>query len=98
MVSYRAAAILMGMTSSLPVRALYPLPNWEPREGYRVDRALIFAFIRQESAFNVRAKSYVGARGLMQLMPATAGFIARKRFRGSKRNQLYDPALNISLG
>ena len=98
MVSYRAAAVLMGMTASLPVRALYPLPNWEPREGYRVDRALIFAFIRQESAFNVRAKSYAGARGLMQLMPATAGFIARKRFRGSKRNQLYDPALNISLG
>ena len=34
----------------------------------------------------------------MQLMPATAGFIAGKRFRGRARNQLYDPALNISLG
>ena len=56
MVSYRFAAVLMGVTASLPVRALYPLPNWEPREGYRVDQALIFAFIRQESAFNVERR------------------------------------------
>ena len=63
-----------------------------------MDRALIFAFMRQESAFNVRARSPVGARGLMQLMPATAGFVAQKRFSGKKRDLLYDPALNISLG
>ncbi|PPR10567.1 MAG: Soluble lytic murein transglycosylase [Alphaproteobacteria bacterium MarineAlpha11_Bin1] len=98
MVAYRAGAALIGSKSPPPAGALYPLPNWQPREGFRVDRALVFAFIRQESAFNVRAKSSAGARGLMQLMPATAGFIARKRFRGRKRNQLYDPALNISLG
>ncbi len=34
----------------------------------------------------------------MQLMPATAAFIAQKRFSGRNRNQLYDPALNMSLG
>ncbi|MEK9647044.1 MAG: lytic transglycosylase domain-containing protein, partial [Alphaproteobacteria bacterium] len=50
------------------------------------------------SAFNARAKSSAGARGLMQLMPATAGFIAQKRFSGRSRHQLYDPALNMSLG
>ena len=78
--------------------ALYPLPRWKPKGGFTIDRAVVFAFIRQESRFNTRARSRVGARGLMQLMPATAGFIARKRFRGRKRNQLYDPGLNLSLG
>ena len=98
MVSYRVGAALIGAPGPIPAGALYPLPDWKPREGFRIDRALVFAFMRQESAFNVRAKSSAGARGLMQLMPATAGFIAQKRFRGRKRNQLYDPALNISLG
>jgi len=98
MVSYRAGAALIGAAGPIPAGALYPLPDWKPREGFRIDRALIFAFMRQESAFNVRAKSSAGARGLMQLMPATAGFIAQKRFRGKKRDRLYDPALNISLG
>lgn len=98
MVSFRAGAALLSEGGTLPAVALYPLPNWKPREGFRVDRALIFAFMRQESAFNVRARSSVGARGLMQLMPATAGFIAQRRFRGKQRNQLYEPALNMSLG
>ncbi len=97
-VSFRAGAALIGAGEPLPASALYPLPQWKPPEGFRVDRALIFAFMRQESAFNVRARSSVGARGLMQLMPATAGFIAQKRFRGKKRDLLYDPELNISLG
>ena len=98
MVSFRAGAALIGNSSTLPASALYPLPQWKPREGFRVDRALIFAFMRQESAFNVRARSSAGARGLMQLMPATAGFIAQKRFRGRTRDLLYEPSLNISLG
>ena len=81
-----------------PVSGLYPLPRWRPPGGFRLDRALLYAFMRQESAFKVRAKSRSGARGLMQLMPGTAGFIARTRFRGRKRNQLFDPELNLTLG
>lgn len=77
--------------------ARYPVPRWQPRGRFTVDRALIYAFMRQESLFNLRAKSHAGARGLMQLMPGTAGFMAGKRFRGARRNQLYDPALNISI-
>jgi soluble lytic murein transglycosylase-like protein len=79
--------------------AAYPVPRWTPKDGFRVDRALIYAVIRQESEFNPKAKSPAGARGLMQLMPRTAGFVAKdRRFRSSKRGQLYEPAVNLELG
>ncbi len=76
--------------------ALYPIPIWRPARGFSVDRALVYAFIRQESGFNLRATSSAGARGLMQLMPATARFIAGRRIRSTA--SLYDPTLNITLG
>jgi soluble lytic murein transglycosylase len=75
--------------------ALFPVPGWTPSGGYDIDKALIFAFMRQESRFRVDAKSHRGASGLMQLMPATARFIARKR---TSRAALFDPAQNIALG
>ena len=80
--------------------ALYPLPPWQPRSGFNLDRALIYALMRQESAFKPTAKSRDGARGLMQLMPRTASFIAPGSgyHKRSKRNALYDPALNLELG
>ena len=78
--------------------ALYPLPEWEPSNGFTIDRALLYAVMRQESRFRIRAKSRAGARGLMQLMPRTASYMAGKRFRGSRRGQLFDPELNMTLG
>lgn len=79
--------------------ALFPIPGWQPREGFMVDRALLFAVMRQESAFNSTAHSAAGARGLMQMMPRTASEVARDRaLHGGKRDKLYDPELNISLG
>jgi len=79
--------------------ALYPIPPWQPERGFQVDRALIYAVMRQESAFRTNAMSRDGARGLMQLLPSTANYVERtRRFRGAARNQLFDPALNIDVG
>ena len=79
--------------------AYYPIPPWEPQGGFTVDRALIYAVMRQESLFRRYAKSRVGARGLMQLVPSTASSMTRRyKFRGSKRYALYDPGLNMMLG
>ena len=94
----RTAIALMRDNKLRIDRGLYPIPRWKPKNGFVLDRALVFAVMRQESAFKTRAKSHAGARGLMQLMPGTAGFISNKRFRGRTKNQLYDPALNLALG
>jgi len=78
--------------------ALYPLPAWEPPGGYTIDRAFIFALIRQESNFSSFAMSRVGARGVMQLMPSTARFVSSgTQFHGN-RTQLFVPTINIALG
>jgi soluble lytic murein transglycosylase len=88
-----------GWTQPDLAAVLYPLPAWRPTGGFAVDRAVIYAFIRQESSFDARAKSPDGARGLMQLMPRTASALDRHtRYRGRQRDLLYDPGRNLALG
>lgn len=81
-------------------RGQFPLPIYAPTTGYQLDRALLFGLIRQESRFKARAKSYAGARGLMQIMPATAAFVTgdRKLRYRSGRDQLYRISLNMNIG
>lgn len=58
------------------------------------------AIARQESAWNPQAQSSVGARGLMQLMPATAKQVAKQNdvIHYNNVSQLFDPETNIQLG
>ncbi|MDZ7629631.1 MAG: lytic transglycosylase domain-containing protein [Parvularculaceae bacterium] len=79
---------------------LFPLPAFEPENGFTADPALIYALMRQESKFKVEATSRVGARGLLQLMPRTASYMAKDKSlqRGKGRDKLYDPALNLAIG
>lgn len=79
---------------------LFPVPDYAPANGFTADPALIYALMRQESKFKVEATSRVGARGLMQLMPRTASYVAKDRNlqRGKGRDRLYDPAVNLAIG
>lgn len=74
--------------------ASFPLPEWNPKGGWQLDKALVFAFVRQESSFNPQARSPVGASGLMQLMPATAKSVSVS----SVQERLDDPGQNLALG
>ncbi len=82
---------------------MFPLFHWETikqeAKRYGIDPYLAAALIRQESVFNATAVSRVGARGLMQLMPATGQLVSRQQGNGSiTTNDLFNPELNIKLG
>ena len=62
----------------------------EKAAKYDVDPALVAAVVEQESRFRCTARSQVGARGLMQLMPRTGHWLGAR--------DLYDPAQNVDAG
>jgi len=76
----------------------YPQPVIEPEGGFTIERSLVYAIARKETDFNARARSAVGAYGLMQVMPTTAAELANDRAFVSDPERLYDPAVNARLG
>ncbi len=80
----------------------YPLPYRDivtarARE-LGLDAAVLFGLIRQESRFIADVRSAVGASGLMQLMPATAKWTAKKVGLDFRPAQVTDPDINVQLG
>ncbi|NRF28011.1 murein transglycosylase [Vibrio coralliilyticus] len=68
-------------------------------EKHSIDPITLMSLARQESGLDVEARSPVGARGIMQIMPSTAKYTARKyqlSYRSS--NDLYEVGKNIEIG
>jgi soluble lytic murein transglycosylase-like protein len=72
---------------------LFPVPPYNPDGGYHIDSSLVLAFARIESRFQTQATSPVGARGLMQVMPATA-----TKLGVSDPDSLYNPGTALAVG
>jgi soluble lytic murein transglycosylase len=65
----------------------------------QLDPAFVYGLIRQESRFIMDARSHVGASGLMQVMPATAKWTAKKiGMTGFTPDQITDREVNVAIG
>jgi soluble lytic murein transglycosylase-like protein len=81
-----------------PMSAQLPTPDWRPFKGWRVDRNLVYAHALQESKFITTARSGVGAKGLMQIMPGTARDLSKALEMTHRDDLLADPAFNVEYG
>tara|TARA_B100001123_G_C15331170_1_gene1031286 strand:+ start:332 stop:2077 length:1746 start_codon:yes stop_codon:yes gene_type:complete len=94
----KIAGNLLAHDVELPIKYFYPIPSWQPRGGYKIDNALMYAFMHQESMFNTKAKSKRGAMGLMQVMPKTAKFITKNiEVKRNDSNILKNPEINLEV-
>lgn len=75
-----------------------PATTFAPEDGFRLDRALILAIVRQESRFSPIAISNSNARGLMQLLPSTAHDMDKSHAFPRAPAKLHEPGLNLRVG
>lgn len=75
-----------------------PTTSFEPDDGFDLDRAVLYAIVRQESYYNPKAVSVSNARGLMQLLPSTARDMDRSTNYRREPAALFEPGLNMRLG
>ncbi len=94
-----------GRTASRSAGEKRVLPSWHPRQGFSVDRALMFALAQHESRLDPLAVSSRGARGLLQLMPSTAAAILGRSSSNDPDEadtdilaRLQDPRESMDLG
>ncbi len=90
-----------GLHDQVDMRFPIAFPNLMQKASQEanLDISLSLAIARKESAFMPDARSSVGAMGLMQLMPYTAKYIAKKeRLPSPKTSHLRDPDTNVQLG
>lgn len=82
------------------IKKSHPRPAWGTRTQFGIDPALVHAIALQESRFNTHAQSQSGARGLMQIMPATARHVAEKINvdLGDDLEHLFMPETNLKIG
>ena len=98
----RDSADLKGLTKRI-LRLIVPAQDPERlgriARAAGLDPAVVAGVVLQESAFNPLAVSSAGARGLLQLMPATAEEVARKiGIAGFRQDRLFEPETNLKLG
>jgi soluble lytic murein transglycosylase len=91
---------LLGGVAYYLMDMLFPLKYEEyvkeASEKYNIEEALIYSIIKTESNFKSSAMSHKDAQGLMQLLPSTAEWIAKRE--KVKKYDLHDPRDNIMLG
>ena len=94
---YSVQGFLGLLPAGYPSLDLPPVPK--KANGMKLERALVLALIRQESAFYVKARSRAGAQGLMQLMPSTAKRISKRIGMKYTRSKLgTDGQYNMKIG
>ncbi len=98
----RVAKEIYKIKKEVVINSLFPLFKLETVNGNPVrnpEEAAVLSIMRQESEFDVDALSPVGARGLMQLMPATAQAECRRLGLPYDKNRLIsDPRYNVTIG
>ena len=101
------ASLMLGIGKAVTQRGLpfdalafptFGVPAYQPLEN-SAEKAMVYSIARQESAFQPEAQSKAGAKGLMQMLPATAARTAqRKGVAFDVGRLLRDPAYNAQLG